>query len=48
MQINSINNAITLIKTKKYNEPEWQQQNKDKQLSRAKEWCRKYNIPYKQ
>jgi 23S rRNA U2552 (ribose-2'-O)-methylase RlmE/FtsJ len=46
-QINSINTAITLIKTKKHNIADWQQMNLDKQLCKAREWCRKYHIPYR-
>ena len=47
-QIKSINNAIDVIKNKKQlNNHEWYNQNLQKQIENAIEWCKKYNIPYK-
>ena len=46
-QITSINNAISIIKNKKNNSNDWLQLNLDRQLAKAREWCRKYNIPHR-
>jgi 23S rRNA U2552 (ribose-2'-O)-methylase RlmE/FtsJ len=45
-QILSINNTIEMIQNNKiYNNPEWNQQNRSNQITKAQEWCKRYNIP---
>lgn len=47
-QVKSINTAIDIIKNKKmYLDKAWCDMNIDIQIQKAKEWCKKYNIPYK-
>jgi 23S rRNA U2552 (ribose-2'-O)-methylase RlmE/FtsJ len=47
-QVKYINIAIDIIKTKKNSDKKWYETNINMQLQKAKEWCIKYNIPYKQ
>ena len=44
-QIIYINIAIDIIKSKKKNDTKWYETNIDLQIKKAKEWCKKYNIP---
>jgi hypothetical protein len=44
-QVKYINIAIDIIKTKKKNDKKWYETNIDLQIKKAKEWCKKYNIP---
>ena len=45
-QISSINSTIEMIKNNKiYNNPDWNLQNRSKQIINALEWCKRYNIP---
>jgi 23S rRNA U2552 (ribose-2'-O)-methylase RlmE/FtsJ len=45
-QILSINSTIEMIKNNKiYNNPDWNLQNRTKQIAKAQEWCKRYNIP---
>ena len=47
IQIKSINTSINIIKTDKYNnDKKWCEITIDKHIQKAKEWCKKYNIPY--
>ena len=49
-QINSINNAINIIKKQKYVTNSYiysSEMTVDKQIKYAKDWCKRYNIPYK-
>ena len=49
-QINSINNAINIIKKQKYITNSYiysSEMTVDKQIKYAKDWCKRYNIPYK-
>ena len=49
-QINSINNAINIIKKQKYVINSYiysSEMTLDKQIKYAKDWCKRYNIPYK-
>jgi 23S rRNA U2552 (ribose-2'-O)-methylase RlmE/FtsJ len=48
-QICSINNALNILKTNKIlHDKQWKISNLEKQKQNAREWCKKYNIPYKQ
>ena len=48
LQIKSINTSIDIIKNKKYTvDKAWCDNNIEIQIKKAKEWCRKYNIPYR-
>ena len=49
LQINSINNAINIIKKQKYITNSYIYSSEitvDKQIKYAKDWCKRYNIPY--
>ena len=49
-QINSINNAINIIKKQKYVTNSYiysSEMTVEKQIKYAKDWCKRYNIPYK-
>jgi hypothetical protein len=46
-QVKSIHNAIDIIKNKKIYDKQWIDNNIEKQIKNAKEWCKKYNIPYR-
>ena len=45
LQIKSINKGIDIIK-KKYPDIYWKEQNYNNQITKAREWCKKYKIPY--
>ena len=47
-QVKSIHNAIDIIKNKKLSDKQWIESNIEKQIKNAKEWCKKYNIPYRE
>ena len=44
-QIKSINRVIEIIKNK-FPDVYWKEQNFNNQIAKAREWCRKYKIPY--
>ena len=45
-QVTSINTAIDIIKTNKIeNNKKWYDSNLEMQIQKAREWCKKYNIP---
>lgn len=46
-QIQSINNIFNIISNKKNLNIEWKRSNLEEQFKNAREWCQKYNIPYK-
>ena len=45
-QIESINDIVKIIKTKTNLDKTWKMKNINKNIHNAKEWCKKYSIPY--
>ena len=45
-QIQSINNIANIVSVKTYLDKYWKKENLEKNANLAKEWCKKYKIPY--